>query len=95
MIILTFSKDEADLIAQESPTFLAKISKIAKPSTLPAAPRPIDDEASAYLDTIRHDYGFQTCVQKLREWSKNKGILKYSSLAGAKRLVESKLRNPQ
>jgi hypothetical protein len=93
MIILTFTKEETDQISAESPIFLAKVNKIVKPSTLPQAPRPIDIEAGEYLDTIFTKHGMATCVQKVREWAKDKGIQKYASLAGAKRLVESRMRH--
>ena len=90
MIVLTFTSEEISQIAEESPIFAAKIAKIAKPQE-PAKPsRPIDDEANAFLDRIYDQYGQATCVNKLREWAKSKGISKYSSLAGAKRLVEAR-----
>lgn len=93
MLVLTFTDSETAQISAESQTFADKLRKLATlrkntgqlcaPSSPAADPQVFD-----YLQGIAK-HGMQTQVQMVRKWAKEHGITRYSSLAGAKRIVEA------
>lgn len=94
MLVLTFTDAETAQISAESQTFAAKLHKLAslKNPALSAlsAPSPqsvAETQVTEFLQGLAKS-GMQTQVKLVREWAKEKGLLRYSSLAGAKRIVE-------
>ncbi len=95
MKILTFNDAELALISAESPTFAAKVAGDKKfqpaPTATPTPRNPVaphqEQEARAYLETIRRTDSPARCVDLIRAWAKEHGYSGFASLAGAKRLV--------
>jgi len=97
MRILTFTDAELAQISAESPTFAAKLTGDKK--FQPAPPEsfthknPIatqhEQEARAYLETIRGTNSPARCVDLIRTWAKAHGYSGFATQAGAKRLVSS------
>lgn len=94
MKILTFTDAELARISAESPTFAAKVAGDkrfqATPTTIVALKNPVatkqEQEARAYLETIRRTNSPARCVDLIRAWAKEHGYSGYATLAGAKRL---------
>ncbi len=94
MKILTFTDAELAQISAESPTFAAKVAgdKKFQPATTTLTPKnpvatPQEQEARAYLETIRRTNSPAKCVDLVRAWAKEQGYSGFATLAGAKRLV--------
>ena len=95
MRIFTFTDAELAQISAESPTFAAKVAgdKTFQPaSTAIHTPKsPVathqEQEARAYLQTIRRTNSPARCVDLIRAWAKEHGYSGFATLAGAKRLV--------
>ncbi len=95
MKIFTFTDAELAQISAESPTFAAKVAGDKKFQPGPAAAltpkNPVatyqEQEARAYLETIRRTSSPAKCVDLVRAWAKDHGYLGFATLAGAKRLV--------
>jgi hypothetical protein len=91
MLLVAFTDDELQKISAESPLFADKLEKMASNAaglpvfaTVSVTQR---KEAIDYFQTIYPKYGLQTCVKLIREWASHRGIQRYASLAGAKRLA--------
>lgn len=95
MKILTFTDAELAQISAESATFAAKVAGDKKfqpaPTATPALKNPVathqEQEAKAYLETIRRTNSPARCVDLIRAWAKEHGYSGFATLAGAKRLV--------
>jgi hypothetical protein len=95
MKIFTFTDAEIAQISAESPTFAAKVAgdkKLQPAQTATPAPKnPVathqEQEARAYLETIRRTNSPARRVDLLRAWAKEHGYSGFTTLAGAKRLV--------
>jgi hypothetical protein len=96
MLILTFNDDEVRRISAESPTFAEKIASMAARSQMGKAGQGVmpniehgsgDQPARDYFATIHSKNGTAACIGLMRTWAKENGIHRYSSLAGATRLV--------
>ncbi len=95
MKILTFTDAELAQISAESPTFAAKVggdkrfqpAPIASPSPKNPVATHQEQEARAYLETIRRTNSPAKCVDLVRAWAKEHGYSGFATLAGAKRLV--------
>ena len=95
MKILTFTDAELAQISAESPTFAAKVAGDKKfqpaPTTTPTPKNPVathqEQEAKAFLATIRRKNSPARCVDLIRTWAKEHGYSGFATLAGAKRLV--------
>ncbi len=95
MRILTFTDAELAQISAESPTFAAKVAgdKKFQPAltAIPTPKNPVathqEQEARAYLETIRRTNSPAMCVDLIRAWAKKHGYSGFATLAGAKRLV--------
>ncbi len=98
MLIITFSDDEVRRISDESPTFAQKIAGMAARSQTGKAGQGItlnvqhrhsssEQPARDYFATIHPKNGTAVCIGLMRQWAKENGIHRYSSLAGATRLV--------
>lgn len=95
MKILTFTDAELAQISAESPTFAAKVAGDNKfqpaPTGTPTAKNPVathqEQEARAYLETIRRANSPARCIDLVRAWAKEHGYSSFATLAGAKRLV--------
>ena len=95
MKILTFTDAELTQISAESPTFAAKVAGDKKfqpaPTTTPTPKNPVathqEQEARAYLATIRRTNSRAKYVDLIRAWAKEHGYSGLATLAGAKRLV--------
>ncbi len=95
MKLLTFTDAELAQISAESPTFAAKVAGDKKFQPAPTATltpkNPVathqEQEARAYLETIRRTNSPARCVDLVRAWAKEQGYSGFATLAGAKRLV--------
>ena len=95
MRIFTFTDAELAQISAESPTFAAKVAGDKKfqlaPTTTPTPKNPVathqEQEAKAFLATIRRTNSPARCVDLIRTWAKEHGYSAFATLAGAKRLV--------
>ena len=95
MKILAFTEAELAQISAESPTFAAKVAGDKKiqpaPTPAPTTKNPVathqEQEARAYLETIRRNNSPARCVDLIRAWAKEQGYSGFATLAGAKRLV--------
>ena len=94
MKIFTFTNAELAQISAESPTFAAKVAGDKKfqpaPTTIVTPKNPVatqqEQEARAYLESIRRTNSPARCVDLIRAWAKEHGYSGYATLAGAKRL---------
>lgn len=92
MLLISFSDDEVKQIAEESPTFALKLAKMASQRgrtevVIPVAPTEMEAEARTFLRTLYPKNDKSRCLIKLRQWAREKGYTKFSTLAGAKRLL--------
>ena len=96
MLIITFNDEEVRRISEESPTFAAKIASMAvrkqtgttgPDETLNVKHNANEQPARDYFATIHPKNGTSVCIGLMRTWAKENGIHRYSSLAGATRLV--------
>lgn len=95
MRIFTFTDAELAQISAESPTFAAKVAgdkTFQAASTAIHTPKsPVatyqEQEARAYLGTIRRINSPAMCINLVRAWAKEHGYSGFATLAGAKRLV--------
>lgn len=85
MLVLAFTDAELKQIAEESPAFAQKLAHSAGVFRVqPKAEAPLEE----YFQSIYPKHGLTTCVHLVRAWAQKAGIAKYSSLAGAKRIVD-------
>jgi hypothetical protein len=95
MKIFTFTDAELAQISAESPTFAAKVAgdKTFQPAStaIHTLKNPVathqEQEARAYLETIRRTNSPSRCVDLIRAWARDHGYSGFATLAGAKRLV--------
>jgi hypothetical protein len=96
MLIMTFTDEELRRISEESPVFSDKLAAMAAraqsgkpgPGLLLQAPALTEDQdVKDYFATIYPKNGLARCMSLIRAWAKERNIQRYSTAAGAQRLV--------